>query len=203
MNLAANARDAMPGGGTLTIETATVRVDESYVQRHSIVLPGDYVLLTVTDSGQGIAAKHLAYIFELFYTTKEAGKGTGLGLATVYGIVKQNGGFVWVYSEPGLGTTFKVYLPQVQSLSSEIAITKPVESSPRGLRDSAAGGRRSVRASSLPAISYSQRSHRAGSDPWRRRDPRVARAPRPDSLAGHGCSGVQNGWTDAGGAIDG
>jgi CheY-like chemotaxis protein len=132
MNLAANARDAMPGGGTLTIETAAVRVDESYVQRHSIVPPGDYVLLTVTDSGQGIAAKHLAHIFEPFYTTKEAGKGTGLGLATVYGIVKQNGGFVWVYSEPGLGTTFKVYLPQVQSRSSEIVITKPAESSPRG-----------------------------------------------------------------------
>ena len=132
MNLAANARDAMPGGGTLSIETATLRVDESYVQRHSIVPPGDYVLLTVTDSGQGIAAKHLAHIFEPFYTTKEAGKGTGLGLATVYGIVKQNGGFVWVYSELGLGTTFKVYLPQVQSLSSEIVITKPAESSPRG-----------------------------------------------------------------------
>ncbi len=132
MNLAANARDAMPGGGTLTIETATVRVDESYVQRHSIVPAGDYILLTVTDSGQGIAAEDMAHIFEPFYTTKEAGKGTGLGLATVYGIVKQNGGFVWVYSEPGLGTTFKVYLPQVQSLSSEIVITKPAESSPRG-----------------------------------------------------------------------
>jgi signal transduction histidine kinase len=78
MNLAASTRDAMPGGGTLTIETATVRVDESYAQRRSIVLPGDYVLLTVTDSGQGIAAKHLAHIFELSYTTKEAGKGTGL-----------------------------------------------------------------------------------------------------------------------------
>jgi two-component system, cell cycle sensor histidine kinase and response regulator CckA len=132
MNLAANARDAMPGGGTLTIETASVRVDEFYVQRHSIVPAGDYVLLTVTDSGQGIAAEDMAHIFEPFYTTKEAGKGTGLGLATVYGIVKQNGGFVWVYSEPGLGTTFKVYLPQVQSLSNEIVITKAAESSPRG-----------------------------------------------------------------------
>jgi two-component system, cell cycle sensor histidine kinase and response regulator CckA len=132
MNLAANARDAMPGGGTLTIETATVQVDESYVQRHSIVPKGDYVLLTVADSGQGIAAEHLPHIFEPFYTTKEAGKGTGLGLATVYGIVKQNGGFVWVYSEPGLGTTFKIYLPQVHSLTSEVRITKPVESSSRG-----------------------------------------------------------------------
>jgi len=132
MNLAANARDAMPEGGTLTIETATVQVDESYVQRHSIVPEGDYVLLTVADSGQGIAAKHLAHIFEPFYTTKEAGKGTGLGLATVYGIVKQNGGFVWVYSEPGLGTTFKIYLPQVHSPASEVRITKPVEISPQG-----------------------------------------------------------------------
>ncbi len=132
MNLAANARDAMPGGGTLTIETATVQVDASYVQRHSIVPPGDYVLLAVTDSGQGIATEHLAHIFEPFYTTKQAGKGTGLGLATVYGIVKQNGGFVWVYSEPGLGTTFKIYLPRVQSLDGEAPIAKLVESSPRG-----------------------------------------------------------------------
>jgi len=132
MNLAANARDAMPGGGTLTIETATVRVDESYVQRHSIVPVGDYVLLTVADSGEGIAPEDMAHIFEPFYTTKEAGNGTGLGLATVYGIVKQNGGFVWVYSEPGLGTTFKIYLPRVQSLDCAVRISKPVESSPGG-----------------------------------------------------------------------
>jgi two-component system, cell cycle sensor histidine kinase and response regulator CckA len=112
MNLAANARDAMPQGGHLTIETADVELTDEYVQcRHVAIPTGHYALITVSDDGQGIPAEHLPHIFEPFYTTKPSGEGTGLGLATVYGIVKQNKGFIWAYSERGQGTVFKIYLP--------------------------------------------------------------------------------------------
>jgi two-component system cell cycle sensor histidine kinase/response regulator CckA len=115
MNLAANARDAMPQGGQCTIETCNVQIDEQYVDRKRAVIPtGRYAVLSLTDTGDGIPADHLSHVFEPFYTTKPSGKGTGLGLATVYGIVKQNQGFVWAYSEPGMGTVIKIYLPCVQ-----------------------------------------------------------------------------------------
>jgi two-component system cell cycle sensor histidine kinase/response regulator CckA len=169
MNLAVNARDAMPEGGELIMETKNVSVDEAFASRHPPMIPGEYVTLIVSDTGVGMDTQTLARIFEPFFTTKEQGKGTGLGLATVYGAAKQNGGYVWVETEPGRGTTFGVYLPLLsgqvqQTQASSIAPAVRTRASETVLLVEDEESLRSLTRSLLEESGYTVLEARHGSD---------------------------------------
>ena len=192
VNLVVNARDAMPEGGKLIIETTNVELGERQAARMHYVQPGSYVQLTVTDTGTGMDAETLAHIFEPFFTTKEKGKGTGLGLSTVYGIVKQSGGYIWVDSEPGKGTSFKIFLPR----ETEMASPPPpqIETAPRQLASSTVlvvEDEESLR--DLISELLGRHGYRVLTAPDGATGPRSrSRAPRPDPTAAHGRGAPRN-----------
>jgi CheY-like chemotaxis protein len=133
INLVVNARDAMPQGGSLVVETGNVDVDEGHAKEGAIVTKGPYVMLAVTDTGSGMDKETMEHLFEPFFTTKDSGRGSGLGLATAYGIVKQSGGYIWACSVPGLGSTFKVYLPRTdETISEESALVSALPQQSQG-----------------------------------------------------------------------
>jgi CheY-like chemotaxis protein len=151
MNLVVNARDAMPNGGDLKIETSNVRLDDAFSRQHPPTRPGEYVLMAIRDTGVGMDSETRARAFEPFFTTKKPGEGSGLGLSTVYGIVKQSEGYIWVDSEPGIGTVFKLYLPRVEMAVTPLQPSLPVSPSAIGwetvlLLEDDAGVRSVVRA---------------------------------------------------------
>ena len=162
VNLVLNARDAMPQCGKLTIATSNVDLEEGAKSKHAIVPAGNYVVLSVTDNGSGMDEETQSHIFEPFYTTKELGKGTGLGLATVYGIVKQSGGFIWVYSEPGQGTTIKVYLPRVDSAPRPLPLENSRSEVRKGTETVFTGGECSILANLGQRVFEKQRLRSAG-----------------------------------------
>ena len=202
MNLAVNAKDAMPAGGKLVIETSSMVVDDQFARTHLYVSPGQYVVMTVTDTGTGMSAEVKSHLFEPFYTTKEHGKGTGLGLSTVYGIVvNQSSGSIWVSSEPGQGTTFKLFFPSFGSgsrgrLSGQHRTTSPREEKPFCWRKMRPGVRKYTRGD--PGT---LRLHHSGSDQRRGSSRRGPKPPGADSYAADGYHHADHGWGGIGGEV--